>query len=64
MERLEKVREKIKALSESEAKSMLMLIAAKVNMVSTGDGSFTRERCIEEIEKMFQQMPLPENRST
>ena len=60
MENLEKIRNKIKSLNEAEAKSLLMLIASHVNMVSTGNGSFTPEQCIDEIKKIYRSIPTPE----
>lgn len=51
------VRNKIRSLSESEAKSILMLIAANVDMVCSGDGGMTSEQCLEEIHGIFERLP-------
>lgn len=54
---METVRNKILSLSESEAKSILMLIAANVDMVRGSEGGMTSEQCLEEIRRIFERIP-------
>ncbi|WP_051428426.1 hypothetical protein [Bacillus sp. J33] len=50
---LEKIRENIIALNESDAKSLLMLTAANIQMVKGGNGSFSSENCVDELIRLF-----------
>ncbi|AFM02362.1 MULTISPECIES: hypothetical protein [Desulfitobacterium] len=56
---LEKTREKIIALNESDAKSILMLTAANLQMVSNENGGFTSDNCVDTLIKLFNSIPEP-----
>ncbi|MBE9914266.1 hypothetical protein G8C92_09510 [Paenibacillus donghaensis] len=56
---LEKTREKIIALIESDAKSILMLTAANIQMVRGGNGSFTSDNCVDTLIELFNSIPEP-----
>lgn len=56
---LEKTREKIIALNESDAKSILMLTAANIQMVKGGNGSFTSDNCVDELIRLYNSIPEP-----
>lgn len=58
---LEKTREKIKALNESDAKSILMLTAAYIQMVKGGNGSFSSDNCVDELIKLYNSIPEPKS---
>ncbi|MUT67342.1 hypothetical protein [Paenibacillus sp. NEAU-GSW1] len=59
---LEKTREKIIALNESDAKSILMLTAANIQMVNGGNGSFTSEACVNELIRLYNSIPEPKGK--
>lgn len=44
-------------LVNRKPKSILMLIAANVDMVCSGDGGMTSEQCLEEIHGIFERLP-------
>lgn len=60
VEKMTKIRKKISALNESDAKSVLMLTAANLYRVSGEDGSFTSEDCIEELTRLYNSIPEPQ----
>lgn len=57
---LDKTREKIIALDESSAKSILMITAANIEMVKGGNGGFTSDKCVEALIKLFNNIPEPD----
>ncbi|GGI12911.1 hypothetical protein [Gottfriedia solisilvae] len=57
---LDKIREKIIALDESGAKTFLMITAANIEIVKGGNGGFTSDMCIDELIKMFNNIPEPD----
>jgi hypothetical protein len=57
---LDKTREKIIALDESSAKSILMITAANIEMVKGGKGGFTTDKCVDALIKLFNNIPEPE----
>ncbi|WLR51906.1 hypothetical protein LC040_03060 [Bacillus tianshenii] len=56
---LEKMKERIASLSESDAKSVLMITYANLQMVKTGNGSFTNEDCVDQLLELYQSIPEP-----
>ncbi|WP_235860243.1 DUF1835 domain-containing protein [Rossellomorea aquimaris] len=60
VEKMTKIRKKINALNDSDAKSVLMLTATNLYRVSGGDGSFTSEECIEELTRLYNSIPEPQ----
>lgn len=54
---LDKTREKIIALDESGAKTLLMITASYVEMVHGGNGGFTNDKCVDALIKMFNSIP-------
>ncbi|AZV44340.1 hypothetical protein [Peribacillus asahii] len=57
---LDKTREKILALDESGAKTLLMITASYVEMVHGGNGGFTNDKCVDALIKMFNSIPEPD----
>ena len=56
---LDKTREKIIALDESGAKTLLMITASYVEMVHGGNGGFTNDKCVDALITMFNSVPEP-----
>ncbi|KGP72820.1 hypothetical protein [Pontibacillus yanchengensis] len=54
---LEDMRNRIKSLNESDAKSLAMLTYANLQMVKTGNGRFTSEECVDQLLKLFTSIP-------
>ncbi|WP_121614205.1 hypothetical protein [Mesobacillus foraminis] len=54
---LDKTREKIIALDESSAKSILMITAAYLEMVKGGNGGFTSDKCVDSLLELFNNIP-------
>ena len=57
---LDKTREKIIALDESDAKSIVMMSAAYLEMAKSGKGDFTSEKCVDELIKILNNIPGPD----
>ena len=60
LEKMKKIREKIIALNESDAKSVLMLTATNIYRVNSGNGSFTSDNCIDELIRLYNSIPEPQ----
>ncbi len=54
---LEKIRAGIITLDESDAKSILMLTAANIEMVKNGDGRLSSNECIDQLVKIYNTIP-------
>jgi hypothetical protein len=59
LERMKKIREKIIALNEQDAKSVLMLTATNIYRVNSGNGSFTSDKCVDELIRLYNSIPEP-----
>lgn len=60
---LDKIREKIIALDESDAKSIVMLTAANLEMLEMakgGKGDFTSDKCADALIKLLNSIPEPD----
>ncbi|WP_312354456.1 DUF1835 domain-containing protein [Aminipila sp.] len=60
LEKMKKIRKKIIALNESDAKSVLMLTAANIYRVNSGNGSFTSDNCIDDLIRLYNSIPEPQ----
>jgi hypothetical protein len=60
LEKMKKIRKKIIALNESDAKSVLMLTATNIYRVNSGNGSFTSDICIDELIRLYNSIPEPQ----
>ncbi|MGM0924779.1 MAG: hypothetical protein ACQEWW_26950 [Bacillota bacterium] len=57
---LDKTREKIIALDESDAKSIVMMTAAYLEMAKSGKDDFTSEKCVDALIKILNNIPGPD----
>ncbi|MGF6949096.1 hypothetical protein QF028_001601 [Neobacillus sp. B4I6] len=57
---LMKIREKIIAMDESSAKTVLMTTVSYLDIVKNGNGGFTSDMCVDELIKMFNKIPEPD----
>jgi hypothetical protein len=57
---LDKTREKIIALDESDAKSIVMMTASYLEMSKDGKGNFTSGKCVDELIKLLNNIPEPD----
>ncbi|MDN3019490.1 hypothetical protein PH210_25320 [Paenibacillus sp. BSR1-1] len=57
---LDKTREKIIALDELDAKSIVMMTAAYLEIAKSGKGDFTCEKCVDELIKILNNIPEPD----
>ncbi|EFV74828.1 hypothetical protein HMPREF1013_04854 [Bacillus sp. 2_A_57_CT2] len=57
---LEKIREKLIALDESDTKSIVMIIANYVDMVKNEKGDFTSEKFVDSVIKLLNKIPDPD----
>jgi hypothetical protein len=57
---LDKTREKIIALDESDAKSIVMMTASYLEMAKDGKGNFTSDKCVDELIKLLNNIPEPD----
>jgi hypothetical protein len=57
---LDKTREKIIALDESDAKSIVMMTASYLEMSKDGKGNFTSDKCVDELIKLLNNIPEPD----
>ncbi|WP_026584992.1 MULTISPECIES: hypothetical protein [Bacillaceae] len=57
---LEKFREKLIALDESDAKSIVMIIANYVDMVKNENGNFTNEIFLDSVISLLNKIPEPD----
>ncbi|AZV62621.1 hypothetical protein [Peribacillus frigoritolerans] len=55
----DKTREKIKALDETDAKNIVMLTMANLEMAKDGKGDFTSDRCVDALIKLLNSIPEP-----
>lgn len=57
---LDKIREKIIALDETDAKNIVMLTVAYLDMVKHGKGGYTSENFVDELIKILNKIPEPD----
>ncbi|MEW9669868.1 hypothetical protein [Ammoniphilus sp. 3BR4] len=57
---LDKTREKIIALDESDAKSIVMMTAAYLEMAKDEKGDFTSKKCVDALIKILNNIPEPD----
>ncbi|MFK9092521.1 hypothetical protein [Bacillus salipaludis] len=57
---LMKIREKIIAMDESSAKTVLMTTVSYLDIVKNGNGGFISDMCVDALIKMFNRIPEPD----
>ena len=57
---LDRTREKIIALDESDAKSIVMMTAAYLEMAKGENGNFTSDKCVDALIKLLNKIPEPD----
>lgn len=57
---LEKIREKLIVLDESDAKSIVMITAAHLALVNGGNGGYTSDKCVDTLIRLFNNIPEPD----
>ncbi|WP_416150054.1 hypothetical protein ACM26V_03375 [Salipaludibacillus sp. HK11] len=50
---LDKIREKIITLDDSDAKSIIMMIAAYLEMADDEESTFTSDKCVHQLTKLL-----------
>ncbi|MGM0830268.1 MAG: hypothetical protein ACQEU4_18755 [Bacillota bacterium] len=57
---LDKTREKIITLDESDAKSIIMMTAAYLEMAEDEESTFTSDKCVHQLIKLLNDIPKPD----